>query len=361
MTRKRHTVGIIGLGYGRAHIAAFQAHHCDVVALCQRDRAKAETVAELYGVPRVFERWEDLLEQARPEIVVVATPPHLHAEIAHNALAAGAHVLCEKPLAMTPAEAAGMAETAARSGRVTVTAFNWRYPAAMRRLHAMVEEGFLGRVFHVTARWLGGRVADEASPLTWRNDRSLAGHGAMGDMGVHVIDLIRWSFGEFARVGARSGVAYPTRLVTADRHADAEDFSAVTGELRSGAVVNLMVSRVARGTQENALEVYGSRGALAYRITRQGEHWYHGELRAASGGGPMEPVKLTGLRPVAGGEQIDVLGRATIGPLVGQMLEAIESGGTGRPSFEDGARAQAVLEAVRESAARGTWVDVPAQ
>ena len=82
MPRKSFTVGIVGLGFGRAHIPAFQAHGCEVIAVCQRDEAAARAVAERYGVPHVFDRWERMLTEAKPEIVVIATPPALHEAIA---------------------------------------------------------------------------------------------------------------------------------------------------------------------------------------------------------------------------------------------------------------------------------------
>ena len=94
------TVGVIGLGFGRAHIPAFQVHGCDVVAVCQRDEIAARKIAEAHGVKGVFTRWEDLIERARPEIVVIATPPHNHLAIAEAAFARGAHVLCEKPITL---------------------------------------------------------------------------------------------------------------------------------------------------------------------------------------------------------------------------------------------------------------------
>jgi len=125
------TVSIIGLGFGRAHIPAFQAHGCEVVAVSQRDEKAARAVADKYGVPRVFSRWQDLIAQAKPEIVVIATPPVLHHEIALAAFAAGCHVLCEKPLAMNTAECRSMIEAATRAKRVGMTGFNWRYTAAM--------------------------------------------------------------------------------------------------------------------------------------------------------------------------------------------------------------------------------------
>ena len=362
MPRRAHTVGIIGLGFGRAHIPAFQANGCQVVAICQRNAAQAKAVADKYGVPRVFERWEEMLEQARPEIVVIATPPHLHQAIALQALARGAHVLCEKPLAMTRDEARAMVEASARAGRAAMTCFNWRFPAAMQRLHAMVEEGFLGKLFHASLRYLVPRWADEATPPTWRMDRAQAGHGVMGDLGVHLVDLTRWNFGEIVRVSARSGIAYPSRSVPGGaKPADAEDFCAVTAEVASGALVTLLVSRAARGASEQTLEAYGSQGALSYRLSRAGARWYKGELGAASGSAAaFEPVKVpAGLPRSAGeGDQLEVTGKATIAPLVKRFLAGIRKGEKPSPSFEDGMRAQAVLDAVLESASRGAWVDV---
>jgi predicted dehydrogenase len=361
VTTSSLTVGIIGLGYGRAHVSAFQARGCDVVAVCQRDRAAAQAVASRYGVPHVFDRWEAMLDAARPDIVVIATPPHLHHPIALRALEAGAHVLCEKPLAMSAAEGRAMAEAARRAGRVAMTGFNWRFPTAMRELHARVGEGAVGRVFHLAGRWLGGRFADPKAAATWRVDRAQAGHGAMGDAGVHLIDMIRWSFGEFRRVAALAGTAFPSRaLPGAGKPADAEDHCMVLAELASGAEVTLNVSRAAHGMTEHTLEVFGERGALAYRLARDGR-WWNGELRASEGGAPFTPVtprERSGLE-AAEPDPSDIIGKATIAPLVGLFLEGIRTGVPPSPSFDDGVRAQAVLDAIGESAARRTWVDVP--
>src|SRR5580765_7841948 len=143
------TVGVIGLGFGRAHIPAFPVNGCEVIAVCQRDEAAARKIADAHGVKSVFARWEDLRERARPEIVVVATPPHNHLAIAEAAFTRGAHVLCEKPIALTADESRRIVAAAARSGRVAMTGFNWRFPAAMQTLHALVAEGAIGRPFHI--------------------------------------------------------------------------------------------------------------------------------------------------------------------------------------------------------------------
>jgi predicted dehydrogenase len=352
------TVAVIGLGFGRAPIPAFQAHGCRVVAVCQRDQASAKKIADAYGVPNVFARWEEMLARARPDIVVIATPPHLHQEIAVAAVGAGAHIVCEKPVAMTAAEARTMVDTARRAGRVAMTGFNWRFPAAMQRLATLMQEGFVGRVMHVTARWFGARWADEASAPTWRMDLAQAGLGAMGDMGVHLIDLVRWTCGDVRRLVAHTGIGYPTRTVPGgDKLGDAEDYATVVTELASGAAVTLAVSRVAHGRNDHELEIYGTRGALAYRLTRDSAQWYAGELRAGASGEPLRPLAVPA-PVVEGGDQMDVLGKATIGPLVERLLAAIEGRAPAAPSLEDGLRAQAVLDGVRESAARRAWVDV---
>jgi predicted dehydrogenase len=357
------SVGIIGLGYGRAHIPAFQANGCRVVAVCQRDEATAKAVASRHGVPRAFTDWEAMLDEARPEIVVIATPPYLHHAIALRAFAAGAHVLCEKPLAMTRAEAQSMADAAARAGRIGMTAFNWRFTAAMRELHATMAEGGVGRVFNIAARWLGSRLADEKAAASWRQDRAQAGHGAMGDQGVHVIDLIRWSFGEFARVVVNSDVAYPERSAPGvNRPADTDDYGTVLAELASGGQVTFSVSRVAHATNDQSLEVWGTEGALRYRLVREGPRWFEGELYASRGGASFQRVAPRSTPPPAAGEgePTEVIGKALIAPLVARLLDGIRTGQTPSPSFADGLRAQAVLDAVLESSRRGAWVSVDA-
>ena len=352
-------VAIIGLGFGRAHIPAFQSQGCRVVAVCQRDEASAKKIAQTYGVPHVFTRWQDALERAQPDIVVIATPPHLHRVIALTAFDAGAHVLCEKPVAMTEAEAHAMVEAAARARRVAVTGFNWRFTAAMQRMHAMIRDGFVGRVLHVNGRWFGARWAAEASAATWRMDRAQAGHGAMGDMGVHLIDLVRWTCGDIKRLVAHAGIAYPRTVPGTSKTADAEDYASVLAELVGGAEASLSVSRAAHGRNDHLLEIYGTRGALGYRLTREQPRWYAGELLAAASGGVFKPVDVTA-PPIEGGDAMDVLGKATIAPLVAEMLRAIAGQSTTVPTLADGLRAQVVLDAVLDSIARRAWIDVAA-
>jgi predicted dehydrogenase len=354
------TVGVIGLGFGRAHIPAFQANGCDVVAVCQRDETGARKIADAHGVKGIFTRWEDLLERARPEIVVIATPPHNHLAIAEAAFARGAHVLCEKPVALTADEGQRILASAERSGRVAMTGFNWRFPAAMQTLHALVAEGAIGRPFHIGVRWLGSRWAAESAAATWRMDRTQAGHGVLGDNGVHVVDLVRWTFGEFKRVTATMGIPYPARSAPGvARPPDAEDWCLLLGELTNGAQVSVTSSRVAHGANETTLEAYGTAGAVQYRLGREAPGWWAGELRL-SRGGAFEPVAPRVPVPAIGStEAFEQIGRGTIAPLVARFLEAIRTGAAPSPSLADGLAAQLVLDAAAAAAARGSWIDIP--
>src|SRR5438046_3205964 len=263
MTPHAPTVGIIGLGFGRAHIPAFQVNSCRVVALCQRDQPSAKTVADRYGVEHIFGRWEQMLETAKPEIGMTATPANLHRAIASRSL-------------------------------------------------------------------------------------------------VHLVDMVRWTFGEFTRVAAHAGIAYPSRSAPGvSRPPDTEDYCTVVGELTSGAQVTLTASRAAHGVNEHTLEAFGTRGAVSYRLSRERAHWWEGELRAGAGAALTPVTPRTPLPTVAAdGDPLDVTGRTLIAPLVGRLLEGIRTGTTPSPSLADGMRAQAVLDATLEAAARGAWVEV---
>jgi len=362
MPNKQYTVGIVGLGYGRAHIAGFQAAGCKVVALCQRDTAAAAELAARYGVLQVFADWRAMLATARPDIVVIATPPALHYAIMTEAFAAGSHVVCEKPLALTVDEAHRMIAAAQAARRVAIVGFNWRFSPAMQRMKHLVDTGFLGRVFHVNCRWFNAAWVERGAAPSWRMDRAVAGYGALGDLGVHLIDLVRWLFGDIVRVLASSGAAYPSRTVPGGaRAADAEDFSHVVAELRSGATLALTVSRVARGRNEHSLEAYGENGALELRQYRTGAGWQIGELRIAQGTDLLSPVDLPAPTDDAGesGDRLDIIGRATIAPMVRAFVAAIETpGSVPVPSLHDGLQAQAVLEAIAASVANQTWIDI---
>ena len=145
----------------------------------------------------------------------------------------------------------------------------------------------------------------------------------------------------------------------AGRPADAEDYCTIAAELDGGVEATLRVSRVAHGMNEHGVEVFGTKGALLYRLGREAPRWWEGELRA-SGGGAFERIDVRPAAAIAAGETdaMDIIGKATIAPLVARFLEAVRTGAAPSPSFEDGAAAQAVLDAALQSARTRRWVEL---
>ena len=138
------TVGIIGLGIGRVHIRGFQANGCKVVAVCQRDEKGAQAIADKYGIPQVFGRWQDLIAKAKPQIVVVASPPNLHRDTVLAAFESGAHVLCEKPLALTARACTEMIGAAEAADRLLGVGLMRRFFPSVQAIASIVHNHVLG-------------------------------------------------------------------------------------------------------------------------------------------------------------------------------------------------------------------------
>jgi predicted dehydrogenase len=160
----------------------------ELVAICGRDQERAQVVARKYRIPRVFADWRELLDRAPLDAIVVVTPDDLHYPMAMAALERGLHVLCEKPLANTAAQARALYETAERKRVTHMTMFTTRWMPGFRHARRLVEEGYLGRLYHATFRHLGSGARQ--ARYRWRRDAS-RGHGMLADFGSHKIDTAR--------------------------------------------------------------------------------------------------------------------------------------------------------------------------
>jgi predicted dehydrogenase len=199
-------VGIVGAGRAgarRAEVLA-RATGARLVAVADVDAGRAEVMARAFG-SRVYAEPEALFGARDVQAVIVATPHHWLAPVAKAALEAGKHVLCEKPLARTPEEAAALVAVAAQSKRALKTGFNHRYHPAIAEAHRLAREGRIGRLLVLRCRYgHGGRTGYEHE---WRADR-VSGGGELLDQGVHALDLFRWFAGEFTEMSAMVSSAY---------------------------------------------------------------------------------------------------------------------------------------------------------
>ena len=201
-------VGMVGYAFmGRAHSLAWNTVSSvfDVplrprlAAICGRDKAAAEAAAGRFGWAAAETDWRALIARDDVQLVDICAPGDLHAPIAVAALAAGKHVLCEKPLANTLAEAEAMkaaADAAYGSGARAMVGFNYRRVPALALARQLVGQGRIGALRHFRAVYLQDWLADPDAPMTWRMQAERAGSGALGDLGAHIVDLARYLTGD---------------------------------------------------------------------------------------------------------------------------------------------------------------------
>jgi len=374
-------VGMVGYAFmGRAHSQAWRTVdrvfdlplRPRLAAICGRDRAGAESAAGRLGWAAAETDWRALIARDDVQLIDIAAPGSVHAPIAIAALQAGKHVLCEKPLANTLAEAEAMAaaaEAAFPGGARAMVGFNYRRVPALALARTLVGQGRIGQLRHVRAVYLQDWLVDPDSPLTWRMQAEQAGSGALGDLGAHIVDLARFLTGdeitgvsavsatfveERPLAGTGTGTGTGTGRVTVD---DAVVFSA---RLASGALGSFEATRYAAGRKNGLrIELNGSAGSLAFDLERLNElEFYDGDDTDGGATGGFRRILVTEPdHPYLSGwwPPGHTLGwEHTFTNQARDLLTAIANGGQPAPSFGDGVAVQRVLDAVQRSAAAGS-------
>ncbi len=358
-------VGIIGTGFGLMHLLGYrQCADVQVVAVCQRSPEKAEAVARQYGVPHAFTAYRDLIAHPEVQVVSIAAPPYVHHEMTLAALAAGKAVLCEKPFAMNVGQAREMYDRAQASGMTHALAFNWRFLPGLMRTKELIDEGFLGRIYHVNVTWYAERQADPALPLLWRHRKELAGFGVLGDIGPHVVDILRWLLGDFRAVSAHCLTAIPRRRVAGSGEtvaADADDACAFVADMAAGVQVAVHLSRVAWTSNCHRFEWYGSEGVLLYEADLKAGTWISGRLRGARAGERQLSTLPIPERLRAGLDTSDphaAVGTFLFAQLARRFIAGVRAHQPITPNFLDGLRSQEVIDSLVRSAAEERWITV---
>ena len=361
-------VALIGYAFmGKAHSNAWRnvASYFDVPAFEQkvlvgRDPAGVFAAASKYGWSESATDWRAVLDRDDIDIVDICAPGFMHAEIAIAALAAGKHVLVEKPLANTLAEAEAMTEAARKArarGVQSMVGFNYRRVPALALARELIAEGRIGTVRHVRAAYLQDWLADPEFPMSWRLKREAAGSGALGDIASHAIDQVLFLLGDhITEVSGRTHTFTTHRPGAQGREeVTVDDAMWATLTLASGAIASVEVSRVATG-QKNSLklEIYGDKGSLLFDLE---------DLNELSFLDATVPVREQGFRRILVNEpehpyigawwpQGHIIGwEHTFTHEIRDFLAAIGSGTEPSPSFEDGLAVQRILAAVEESSA----------
>ncbi|MFD4789560.1 Gfo/Idh/MocA family protein [Streptomyces sp. NPDC058459] len=332
--------------------------------LCGRDPDAVRSAAERHGWAATETDWHALIARDDVDLVDICTPGDSHAEIALAALAAGKHVLCEKPLANTVEEAEAMARAAQEAherGQLAMVGFNYRRVPAVALARRMITEGRLGTLRHVRVSYLQDWLVDPEFPLTWRLRKEAAGSGALGDLGAHVIDVAQYLAGEkLAGVSALTETFVRTRPLPGGGGGPVtvDDATVFTGRFTSGALASFEATRYATG-RKNALriELNGQRGSLAFDLERLNELSFHDGTEPGTRAGfrrilvtePDHPYLDAWWPPGHGlGYEHTFVHQAR------DLVHAIAEGREPVPSFADGLEVQRVLAAVEESAAKNS-------
>lgn len=388
MEIKKINVGLIGAGFmAKAHSIAYAGMPMffwpapaipvkkmivDINETAARE-AKEKFAFESYSTD-----WHDIINNPDIQIVDICTPNNAHAEIAIAAANAGKHIICEKPLALTPEQAKDMYLAAEKNQVRTMVAFNYRKTPAIQLAKKYIDEGAIGDILDFRGTYLQDWSADPNSPLSWRFQKDICGSGALGDIGTHVVDIIRFLVGDFKKVNAHTATYIkerPVQLGLADSlgnsragcgapkgTVDVDDQCLFMVECENGAFGSIEATRNAWGRNNYiTFEIHGTKGSICFNYERRDELQvcFADDQDDRRGfrtvyTGPSHPYG-EGLWP------IPALG---IGYTETKIIEcydffrALQDNTRALPDFRDGYAVELISEAILKSAQTNKWIDV---
>ena len=385
---KKLNVGLIGAGFmGKAHSLAYVAmpmFFWPAPAIPVRktivdvsDSIAAEA-AQRFGFEKSTSDWRSVVEDPEIDIIDIATPNHLHAEIAIAAAAAGKHIISEKPLARNGDEAKTMYDAVKNAGIVHMVAFNYRRTPAVALAKKYIDEGAIGDILNFRGTYLQDWSADPDGPLSWRFQKSIAGSGSLGDIGTHVVDMARFLCGEITQVNTQLKTWVKTRPLQAggvDKlGASTKDSTAPRGEVdvddevlsllefQNGAIGSLEATRNAHG-RNNFLtfEIHGTLGSIYFNYERRDEL----QVAFASDQADRKGFRTVYTGPAHPyGEGLWPIPALGIGYGETKIIEtydfvkAIMEGGEVSPNFKDGYQINLIADAMAASSQSRSWTSI---
>ncbi|GIW08847.1 MAG: oxidoreductase [Dehalococcoidia bacterium] len=353
---KTYGVGVIGAGWALVNpVPTFQTYPATrVTAICSRRPESVEAAARRFGIPVALTDYRELIARPDVDIVYICTPVALHHPMVLAAAEAGKPILCEKPLSVDAAQGGEMVDAVESRRLPNIVAFTLRHYPWSLHVKRLVDSGAIGDVRQIVITQfrsdpLAGRSLDVArsggglppQTWTWLHDANQGG-GMLGAMGSHYVDIVRFFFGDYQDVSARTATLRPA-LVDENgiqRDATAEDTFALLATLHNGASLTLQFSSVSAVGLDRRLEFFGSEGAIvvegdnAMRIAKRGESFR------------PEPIPTPELSPAVLGSQTP-----RFGLMIEKLINWIETGHSESPDMRDAFECQRVLDAIRRSSA----------
>jgi predicted dehydrogenase len=370
--KQKLNIGIVGTRFmGKAHSNAFRQAPVffdlplDPVlyAACGTDKENLNRFSSQFGWHKSETSWRKMIADKEVGLIDICTPNNLHHEIAIAAAGEGKHILCEKPAARTVEEALRMYEAAAKAGVVNMIVFNYRFLPAIAHARKLIEDGKIGEIRHFNAVYYQDWLADPKSPYVWRNDLSISGSGAHGDMNAHTIDLARYLVGEIEEVNGIQKTFIRERPTQANEtvlQVTADDATTFLATFRNGALGCFMATRLAPGKKNFLrLEIFGSTGSIKFNLERINELEFYSSA---------DDPALLGFRNIIVTEKIHPYQSAWWPPghaigwehsftnMMKEVIAAVAGNNSAMPTFLDGYKCQEVLDAVIHSASTRRWI-----
>ncbi len=381
---KKINVGLIGHKFmGRAHTHAITdapiffdlGVEIGKKTICSNEESVFEA-AKRWGWEKASLDWKEVINDPEIDLVSIAAPSKVHAEIAIAAAKAGKHVFCEKPLALNMKDAEAMVQAVKDNNIINFIGFNFRRVPALCLAKQLIEEGTLGRIYHFRAIWSQDWLTDPEFPMAWRLRRSMAGYGSHGDLGAHTIDIARFLLGDLDEVCCVEQTFNKERPIAVFEDGlyaeagkekgpvDVDDASQMLATFKDKEIMAYFeVTRNGTGHRnQNRVEVAGSKGAVIWDEERLGELEYYNT---------EDPAHLQGFRRIQVGEAVHkyMANWFPVGHIIGygdtfvneyyDLFTAIKNNDHSiTPNFEDGLKVQKVLEAAEKSAHTRQWTKV---
>ena len=378
MAKKPLRIGLIGYGFmGRAHSNAFRkvsnffnTQHVPVLqAVCARNEEKVKEFAANWGYQSIETDWRKLIARDDIDVIDIAVPNNLHCEMAVAAAKAGKMILCEKPLAMDPAEAVKMVKAVEKAGVPNMVWYNYRRCPAVTLAKQLIDEGRLGRIFHYRAKFLQDWTINPELPQggagLWRLDAKAAGSGVTGDLLAHCIDTSLWLNGGISSVSAVTETFIKERKHNLSGKVEKvviDDACAFLAKFNNGSLATFESTRYARGHKAlYTFEINGENASISWDLhdlhrLQYFDHRDQGVVRgwrnihvSDSDHPYMKNWWVPGLQ--IGYEHSFV-------HQVADFLKGLDDGKPAKPDFKDGLATDYVVDAVLKSAKSGKWLKV---
>ena len=373
---KEIRIGLVGAGWmGKAHSSAmldeqmlfgpdFGVPVFEMVA--DNNEENAKIAQHKIGFRRMTTDWHELVTDPQIDLVDIATPNAFHYEVAKAALENGKNVYCEKPLSISPEESQELAELAAKKGVINYVGFNNTRNPANAYVRELVQSGALGDIMLFIGRYDQDQLLDPTMPITWRHINKLAGCGALGDLGSHLLSVSQFIMGDIKKVDAMKRTIFPERPKAKGSSemvkVENEDIISFMMEYANGATGMISSSRVATGRKNYlAYEIQGTKGPVKYDLERMGEvqvYFQSDEERDRGFRQVFLNSKHKGYSAFqpAGGISIAYNDMKILE--VHELFSAITKGTEYTCNFEFGYKIDRTVKAILESADKHVWVDV---